>query len=254
MKLKSEIIEKAYSRLRISGLTTEAVTEEVSLALDTLESMAYEWDSRNVCVGYNFTEAPDPNDESGIPPAFEYAFEANLASRLIPDFGKKEANDSVMKLQRLAAASYSNLSGRVANPRPTLYPSRQARGSGQTLRYWRWNRWYPGGTQSPPSCTTINMVDGQTNPYSQSFLFYLNDGETIQSYTEKTGNRLTVNSSALNSEGTGIDYNVTANKVGYEVLQFVITTSEGRVLPYDVNFNIETVTNGSVPYNQGRQG
>ena len=68
--LKSDIINKAYDDLRISGLTTNATPDEIQTALIELESMAGEFRVRNMDANYNFEDIPDPSANSNIPRSF----------------------------------------------------------------------------------------------------------------------------------------------------------------------------------------
>ena len=138
---KIDVINGAYSQLRISGLTVQATPEDVMVALDRLEDMASEWASRNVNVGYYFEDEPDPDSIFGVERAYKQAFETNLAINLIPDFNKTVPQ----ALAARASATYSTMSSSVAHVCEVPYPSRMPRGSGNTFRYNRWRRFYPGG-------------------------------------------------------------------------------------------------------------
>lgn len=135
---KIDIINGAYSQLRVSGLTVQATPEDVQLALDRLEDMASEWRSRNVDVGYYFEDEPDPDSIFGADRAYKQAFETNLAISLIPDFNKTVPQALAAK----ASATYSAMSSAVAQVCEVPYPSRMPRGSGN---FNRWNRFYSGG-------------------------------------------------------------------------------------------------------------
>ncbi len=137
---KIDIINGAFSQMRISGLTVDPGPEDVAVALDRLEDMASEWLSRNVNVGYYFEDDPDPDSIFGVDRAYKQAFETNLAVNLIPDFNK----DVPQVLFARATASYSTMSSSIAQVCETQYPSRMPRGSGNTFRYNRWRRFYPG--------------------------------------------------------------------------------------------------------------
>ena len=89
MTTKIEIINKAYSQGRVSGLTVQPTPEDLSLALNRLESLAAEWADTNLCVGYNFEDSPLPNSLHNIPRKYWGAYESNLMMRLLADFGKE---------------------------------------------------------------------------------------------------------------------------------------------------------------------
>ena len=58
MTTKIELINQAYSLIRISGITLDPSGEDISLALDRLETMAAEFYGRNIKTDYNFEEKP----------------------------------------------------------------------------------------------------------------------------------------------------------------------------------------------------
>lgn len=236
--LKVDFISDAYSQLRISGITVDANPEELEVALTRLEDTAAEWFSRNICAGYNFEDEPDPNSDSGVPRAFWQAFSTNLAIRLIPDFNKEVPQ----ALIQAARQSLSNLSARSAADRlkQVEYSSRQPRGSGNTLRYNRWNRFYRTQDVPPDSCDTNQITIGDTDDYVAHFDSYLDGGEAIIGFTIEADSGLTVNSSSLASPD--INYRVTgksnATLGNHQRVKIVIGTDTGRVKTRYVDFDI----------------
>ena len=87
-RTKIEIINGAYSRMRISGLTAQPTPEDIVKALNRLEDMAEEFDGRNICTGYNFEDDPDVNSLHNMERKFWGPYKAILATRLLADFGK----------------------------------------------------------------------------------------------------------------------------------------------------------------------
>ena len=128
---KIDIIKTAYEHLRISGITVNASPEDIVLALDILESMMAELNSRNICPDYRFSEDGDPNDDAGVELWAKHGIATNLAVRLTPAFGKQP--NPVLAMQ--ANQSMSNLSARSAQVREVPHSNRMLRGSGNTLRY-----------------------------------------------------------------------------------------------------------------------
>ena len=65
--LKADVINRAYSKQRISGITSIPSSEDNELALETLEDLAHELEeARNICLGYNFEDEPDLNAPTNI--------------------------------------------------------------------------------------------------------------------------------------------------------------------------------------------
>lgn len=231
---KADIIKDAYSQMRISGLTVDPTPEDLELALSRLETMANEWQMRNIAINFRFENLPDPNTDIGVPRAFWQAFSTNLALRLLPDFGKQP--NPVLTSQ--AAQSLSSLSGYVAMNRATMtpYPARQPIGSGQ--RWWRWWRFYGSSNSAPFDAKTLR--EGDVEDYTESFEAWLNvaEFETITSADVIVTPRLALEASS--NTDTAVDYRLMAiDKSDNEQVTIVVTSSTGRVttrkIPYKIN-------------------
>lgn len=237
---KVDIISDAYSQLRISGLTVQPTPEDLEIALMRLENMMAEWESRNICTGYNFEDTPDPNSDLNVKRAYWHCLATNLAVRMVPDFNK-EVNQVLFSQ---ASASLSNLSGRVALDRlnQVQYPRRMARGSGNTLRYNRWARYYRNTFNTPNQCSTIDMFIGDIDDFVEHFDAYLDSGETIASYTITADPGLGIQSDSNNTPDINYRIKATApsadNATFGQLLTIVVTTSTGRVETRQTIFNL----------------
>lgn len=231
---KVDIILDAYSQLRISGITVDPTPEDLEVALSRLEDMAAEFHSRNMDGGFNFEDQPDPNSDSGIQRAYKQAYATNLAIRLVPDFNK----DVPQILFNQAVQSASNLSGRTAKVRMTEYPGRQARGSGNTQRFFRWQRFYRHGERSDLSDETNQIYSGDVNDYVEHFDAYLDKSETIASFTIEADSTLTISNTSNND--TDVLYRVTASsEYNRSAKVFItVTTSAGRVTTRIIEFEV----------------
>ncbi len=236
--LKIDIIHDAYSEIRISGLTTNATPKELEYALIKLESMAAEWeDVRNVCVNYNLENEPDPNSGSGIKIGYRQAFSTNLAVRLISSFGKQVPPS----LYGQAAQSFSGMSTSTAVVRETQYPERQPIGSGNSLRFNRWRRFYRKNPRAPIDCETEQINQGEINNYQLNLENYLDDGEEIDSYTFEVSPKIYIVQESLS---LGIwSYQARADEKAnqLEIVQFKLTTDFGREQVFTINFNVTPV-------------
>ncbi len=141
--LKVDRINNAYSLMRISGITITPSAASNVLALNRMESMASEFDKREIHMGYNKESSPDVNSQSGIDPAFWYAFDSVLAMRLLSDFGKGATDKVDPLLLKNANAGMSLLYSATATPKETQYPTRQPIGSGNSLRFNRTQYYQP---------------------------------------------------------------------------------------------------------------
>lgn len=229
---KVDLIIDCYSQMRISGLTVDPTPEDLEVALSRLENMASEWfDIRNICAGYNFEDEPDPNSPSNVPRSTWQAFSTNLAMRLMPDFGKQV----LPSLMGQASQSLSSLSGKSMLDRLNQvdYPNRMPRGSGNTLRYNRWNRFYREQATAPTECATNKMVVGDVDDFVEHFDSYLNDGETIASFSLVADPALIISNDAISDND--IVYRVSAtgatndSSLRSQQVTIIITTSDGRV-------------------------
>lgn len=236
---KIDLVNCAYSQLRISGLTVDPTPEDLAVALDRLEAMAAEWESRNICTGYNFTDRPRPNDVTNIELWTKQAFETNLAVRLIPDFNK--AVPPALEMQ--ARQALSNISGRIAKKkiREVRYPERMAIGSGNDLRYWPYQNYYRETTPPPNECSTNFIFIDDINDYQEDFTAYLNQNEVIDSFTIEADPGLSLLSSSQN--GNIIEYRVRAENQErsgeWQQVKIVVTTDTGRVNTRLINFDVE---------------
>lgn len=235
---KVDRIAAAYSKLRISGLTVDPNPSDLELALNELENMMAELASRGIEVGYNFELNPDPNSDLGVPQQFWNMINCNLAVRLIADFNKTVPDSLLMQ----ASQSMSNASARCAadRVRQVQYPSRQPVGSGNRV-YSRWARFY-GGDQLPPNApSTLAIMQGEVNDFTESFEAYLGKDEAIASYAAVCDTGLVILSSA--NASPLITYRLAAPDTitagVWQQVKITITTDIGRVDIRVLNFEVE---------------
>jgi len=228
---KVDLIIDAYSSIRISGLTVNPSVEDLELSLMRLEDMAAEWETRNMTVGYNFEDQPDPNSASNVKAGFKRAFAQNLAMSVIPDFNKTVP----VILYRLASASLSNLAGRTAAERINRvpYPNRMARGSGNSLRYNRWSRFYRGNNPVANVNSAKSIFIGDINDYTVHFDSFLTGDEFIVTFNVQVDSGLELVSSSL--DGNDVTFRVKGVNPSNEEdrsssqVTIIITTDTGRV-------------------------
>ncbi len=232
-KTKGYIVDEAFNLLAISGLTTVPTSREVERAINRLEDMMYELQSRNICNSYVFEEFPDANTESGIAPAFINAAATNVASRISASYGRPLTGD----ISSQARQSMSNWSARSAKVNPINPPSRQPRGSGNTFRWQNWYRYYRLEDNAPISCSTLEIKVDEINGFVIDFSLYLKQDEVIVSYTSEVSNGLQLLSES--NTDTSIDLEqVKGIRSGFDTIKLTITTDLGRVNPHVVNFNV----------------
>lgn len=231
MATKGDIVNGAYARLRISGLTIDASPEEVLGALDVLEDMCAEFEARNICLNYNFQEYPDPSDETNVAREYTGSLKDVLAWRMAMFFGKQIA-PSLDMMQRKAMSVMQGGTARVNRTQPSR---RMPRGSGVTNRYNRWQRFSNPQGQAPIACTTNFITYNGVLDFEESVQYFLGD-ETITTYTMETSNALTV---VISSEADGIiSYRVSCsdNARDLEKIELKVTTDTGRIQTFAINF------------------
>lgn len=234
---KVDRIAAAYSKLRISGLTVDPNPSDLELALNELENMMAELASRGIEIGYNFELNPDPNSDLGVPQQFWNMINCNLAVRLIADFNKTVPDSLMMQ----AAQSMSNASARCAADRirNVQYPSRQPVGSGNRI-YSRWARFY-GNDQLPPSApSTLQIMQGEINDFTESFESYLRIDEAIASYSVVCDTGLVVVSSENDSPLITYRLSAPVNLAAgiWQQVKITATTDLGRVDVRVINFQV----------------
>ena len=238
MTTKAEIINGAYSMMRISGITVDPSGEDLALALTRLEDMAEEFEGRNIVTDYNFEQNPQTTSLHNLDRKHWFAYKANLAIRLHPDFGKQPHPVLLSQSQ----ASYSFLVGNTAPVRESVPSTRMPIGSGNVMNRFRWNRYYRPAAEAPLSAATITMYVLDVKAFSESFVAYLDTGETISSYAITADTGLTISTDA--NATPFITYTIQANglsggdPVGLLQVKIVVTTSAGRLETRIINFQL----------------
>lgn len=232
MTLKSEIINGAYSQLRISGLTVSPTAADSATALSRLENMMAELP---IDIGYNFEDAPSASSETNVERRFNHMIESNLAIRLIPDFNK----DVPPTLQNQASQAMGSAIGYYMSDtaRQIQPPRRMPKGSGS-----RWARGFIDRYQNPPALPpndtdTVYIWEGEQFDLYEDFSAWLG-ANTIASYTIASDTRLTIVTSA--NADPRITYTVKAID-GTNILQRVkitVTDSAGRIDIRTIDFGV----------------
>jgi hypothetical protein len=238
MSLKIDIINGAYSQIKISGLTIEPSSEDRTVALNRLENILSTLKGQNSDVGYYFEDSPDFNTPHNMEQKFWDPVEVILAVSLCPDFGKVPP-DTLIKRQ---SSAYSDIAAMTALVRPVLPPARMPRGSGATRHNPQWFRYNPPPDQAPLSAKTNVMNLDDIQDFVEHFDSFLRDGETVSSFTIAADTGLTINSSSLTTPD--VSYQIKAvgdtseNPAGFYRLKIVATLSSARVITRIINFEI----------------
>lgn len=245
---KIDIINEAYDQIRISGLTVSPNPNDTNIALVRLESMMAQFEARNICVSYNFTFEPDPNDPSGLELEHQFMASSNLTLRLVSSFGK-DVPQMLYSMANQSLATSSSISS-AKSIRQVQAPNRMPLGSGVSNRYNNWQRFNRNPTLPPEECATNIMVIGDVNDYSEDFNSYLSQYDVISSYVITADSGLEVASSSEDSPI--INYRIEAKSNDgqgrWQQVKIVVTTNEGRVTTRLIDFDVQnnqTVGNDS---------
>lgn len=238
MTTKVDIINGAYSELRISGLTSSPTPEDLELALGALENMAAEFEANSVGVGYAFEQNPDLNTPHNIERRYWSSFQLCLAARLLDSFGKQPSATLLARAQ----SAFAFLSTRSAPLKRTLRPSRHPVGSKN--RFAGGQRFYETMNEAPLSSYTNTMYIGDIDDFTEDFTAWLKDGETISSYTITANTGLTIVSDS--NTDTAVAYQVSAVGTNGEdsdallQVKIIVTSSAARKITRIINFKLNT--------------
>lgn len=138
---KSDLVKQALQKLAVTGFDAEINPEEIKAGVITLEEMMAAWDAQGIKCGYKFAALPETADaeaDAGVPDIARQAIAYNLAILRADAYGKQVSQSVLM----MADAGMTALLAAIAFIPTMQYPGRMPRGSGNTLRYTRWTRYY----------------------------------------------------------------------------------------------------------------
>ena len=245
---KLDIINSALSKMSISGITAPAMASDYETLLNRLEGMMHEFESaRNICTRYNFTTEPDTADRHGMSFGLVEPIANILAYRTLMDY-EIPVNAS---LDAASDAAVTSISNQTFIFRETQYPRRQPRGSGNTLRYNRWQRFYRKPDQVPIECDTQKLDMGEIDDYQQSWADYLREDEDISSFEVFITDGVRLVSSNLISPVIGYRLEGLNPSIdnGVEQVRIRITTSSGRIDERLINFEVLPITSEPERFN-----
>ena len=140
MPSKIDLVNGAYQLIRISGLTSNAVPEEISIGVQVADDLAGEL-STTLDTGYIQPSAygdSDPNDYSGLTAQTAGPFKKLLAMELVDFFGKEVP----ISLKMNADKGLRALEQLLVVVNPMQNPGTLPMGSGNDYDY-RGSRFYP---------------------------------------------------------------------------------------------------------------
>lgn len=88
---KRQFVQQAFDEIGLAPYIYETTPDQVTAAVQRLDSMMATWDMVGICLGYPFqdmSESPDVDADTRVPDAANEAISLNLAVRLAPGYGK----------------------------------------------------------------------------------------------------------------------------------------------------------------------
>ena len=251
--LKAEAINQAYAQIRISGLTTEQVPEETTIALRVLDQMMAQWRVMGRDVGYNFPPPntdgnltqSDPGETFGVADWAVGGSIANMAKQLVSYFGK----DVPPVLAGDARFGLTVIKQQTFKSDDVPYPHRMPIGSGNRLRSVGYlaRFYYP---KYKGRHQTQEIKETQNLDLSYDFTPHLVGDDFIASYTieaDPAGGVSLVSDSQVDN---AIFYRVLAYRNRDGRIDLTATSEAGLVFP--MTFCFETVNDACV-VTQGAQ-
>ncbi len=138
---KADIVNGALRKLGIVDLNADVDPGEIRNGLVVLEEMMAYWDAQGTKLGYNFSVLPEEargEDTLGVPDIARQAMAYHLAIFLADSYGKQITQSIMLG----ASTAMQALLAAIAWVPMVKYGRRMPRGSGNTLRWTRYNRFY----------------------------------------------------------------------------------------------------------------
>ena len=244
--LKAEAINQAYDQIRISGLTTQQVPEEVIIALRELDQLMYQWRVLGRDVNYNFPPPTtgdervlsDPAEAMGVFDWAQAGVIASLAKNLVTYFGKAVPTS----LAAVARVGLRTIMQQTFRSEDNPYPHRMPIGSGNRLRNVGYlARFYAPAYKGRGQQTEILVT--QNLDLTCDFTLELAEGDALASYTIEADNRGGVTLQSHSRDGNVISFRVIADAENGRdgSVEIVGTTDNGLIIPKKICF--DTVEN-----------
>jgi hypothetical protein len=221
MPNKIDIVNGCYQLIRISGLTSKAIPEEVSIATQVLDDLAAELSS-TLNLGYIQPVdygMSDPNDYSGLTPELAGPMKKLLASELVQYFGK----EVTPTLAAIASSGMRSMEQLLVSVAPSQNPATLPIGSGNEWDY-RSDKFYP----------EPNNDDGASNHYKGEVIqlpidwsSWVGEDNTLDSVTYDYDSGLTLSDEAVVDNASVVT--ITFDMVGQFTMCATATKSDGEV-------------------------
>lgn len=245
---KSETINQAYAKLRISGLTVEPTPEDIQIALYELDNMMLMWAGMGIDINYNMPMPTvndtrvesNPDDMINVEPFAYSGIIASLALRMAPFFGAEEPQ----RLVREARSGLNVIRQHTFRDVTVQYPNRMPLGSGNTLRGAYWNRFHYPAYKTRSNYTNIKI--GAVSDFVADFTTLISKDDEIASYTISATPELEIIADEQN--GNLITYQMRGVREGVASVSITVTALDGIVIREVINYEVVSDAN-STPRN-----
>lgn len=221
MATKGEIVNYAYSLLKINGLTTDPNPRMITLAVQTMDIMVSSWKNKGLCLGYSSSAGfgdVQPSQDTGLSDSDNYAVALKLAASLATHFGKALPQSLLGE----AKAAFDGLFSPEA-------PLRQnspfiPRGVGNTNDYYR-PRYFSVGSIEDSDCSVQDIKLDVIDNYISSWDDTLDETTTISSFTITASDGLEVSDSAIQGNDREVFYKIKGVTAGNQHIILSIVTN-----------------------------
>jgi len=239
MPNKIDLVNGAYQLIRISGLTTEAVPEEITIGLQVADDLAGEL-SATLDTGYIQPleyGASDPTALSGLTVQTAGPFKKLLAVELVTYFGKEAPMSLVMNAERGRRA----LEQVLVNALPMQMPGTLPIGSGNEWDY-RSNKFYPE-PNNDDGAINKNLTD--VFQWDNSWAQWLENESVLDAVTYTTDSGVTLSNDSFEDETSTVT--VSFIREGQFTVCATATDQAGNVTSKKVVYNVTKCINTYYP-------
>jgi hypothetical protein len=230
MPKKIDLVNGAYKLIRISGLTSAAIPEEIEIGIQVADDLAGELLATLNLSWIQPSEygTSDPDDFSGLTSQTAGPFKKLLALELVDYFGKV----APQSLHMNAAKGMRSLEQLLVNVMPTQNPATLPIGSGNEWDY-RTDKFYPESI-SDDGAIYKNTTD--IFQYTKDWAQWLAGVATLVSVTYEFDVGIVLTSESITDTNSTVTVSFT--KVGQFTLCAKATDSNGNAITEKVIYNV----------------
>ncbi|QDP52075.1 MAG: putative peptidoglycan hydrolase [Prokaryotic dsDNA virus sp.] len=220
MPNKIDIVNGTYSLIRISGLTSSPLPEEINTAIQVLDDLAAEI-STSLNLGYIQPieyGASGPNDDSGLSPELAGPMKKMLAVELVTFFGR----EVTPTLAAIAKSGMKSMERLLVSVPDMQNPATLPIGSGNEWDY-RSDKFYPEPNNDDGA---IDHFKDDVFQFPFDWSSWVGETDTLISVTYDADSGINLSNEAI--EGNTSVVTISFNSVGQFALCMVAEKSDGE--------------------------